>query len=48
MARKKPRTSRCSNEQQAAKGGTKNVGGEGAAKLTGPDATKKRFAQSFS
>jgi cytochrome c len=29
------------NEQQAAKGGTKNVGGEGAAKLTGPDATKK-------
>jgi cytochrome c len=28
------------NEQEAAKGGTKNVGGEGAAKLTGP-ATKK-------
>jgi len=28
-------------EQQAAKGGTKNIGGEGAAKLTGPDATKK-------
>ena len=28
-------------EQQAAKGGTKNVGGEGAAKVTGPDATKR-------
>ena len=30
------------NEQQAVKGGTKNVGGEGAAKLTGPDATVKQ------
>lgn len=30
------------NEQQAAQGGSKNIGGEGAAKLTGPDPTVNR------
>jgi cytochrome c len=30
------------NEQQAAKGGQKNIGGEGAAKLTGTDPTAKK------
>ncbi len=30
------------NEQQAAQGGPKNIGGEGAAKLTGPDPTVNR------
>ena len=30
------------NEQQAAQGGSRNIGGEGAAKLTGPDPTVNR------